>query len=544
MMRDSIFWSLSLLLLYLIAQKLLYTYAEIHYAFKKGLSFIHRRRPELVADAPWRVRKGGKLPVLWVAKDADQFPIEMLQIDIALSSGGKTFRANLFKGERRMTDRISFNLEMVDLPEWICGRAKLDVYFVYRQDGLIKKVKNDNLPGLSHDGFEIYVSEHDLPKIEGWHYGDVHYHSDKTDDQVEFGAPIWVAKEMAKAMGLSWFAVTDHSYDLDIPPGEMFGLDTDLGRWKNLIEEIEEANGHGEDFAVLMGEEVSCGNSVDQNIHLLAFRSRRFIPGRGDGGKRGINLRNHPDLPLTEVLSLLRESGGYGYAAHPHEGSTFLSRLALNRGHWRDEDLTLEGCCGMQLWNGCSKIGLEIGYRHWIKLLLSGHRIFVVAGSDSHGDFNRFRRVTYPFFWVAEKRGSSFGRPRTCVLVPGRIDEESVHEALREGRCVVTDGPFGAIFAEDEGGRRAVVGQSVRPGRIKLEAVCLSTPEFGRIKRARLIAGDLEKKREITLSRLRTSSFEERFSCRMKIPNEAYFRLEVLSEKGRCLTNPIWVSSS
>ena len=541
MMRDSFFWTFLVPLFYILIRGFLLTYAEIHYSFKKGLSFIYRRRPEVLADAPWRVKKGGKVPILWVVKDANMFPIEMLRIYAVVSSGGRRSRIDILNGRKRISDRLTFNLEMIELPEWASGKVKLDVYFVYRQNGFMRRVKNDNFPGISHDGFDVYISEYDLPKPEGWYYGDVHYHSDKTDDQVEFGAPIWVAKAMAKAVGLNWFAVTDHSYDLDIPPGEMFGLDESLGRWRKLIEEVEETNSLDDDFVVLLGEEISCGNSLDQNIHLLAFRSRSFIPGRGDGGKRGINFRNHPDLPLKEVLSLLKGSGGYAYAAHPHEGSTFLSRLALNRGHWRDEDLTQEGCHGMQLWNGCSKIGLEISYRHWIKLLLSGYRLYVIAGSDAHGDFNRFRRVTYPFFWVAEKRGSSFGRPRTCLLMEEKITEENVHRALKEGRCVVTDGPFGAIFAEDESGRRAAVGGSIRTGRIKVEAICLSTPEFGRLKRARLIAGDLGRKREVTLSRLRTSSFEEHFSCRTKIPDRSYLRLEVISEKGRCLTNPIWV---
>ncbi|RKY03679.1 hypothetical protein DRP77_05640 [Candidatus Poribacteria bacterium] len=524
----------------LVFQRLTAAYAEIHFAFKKGLSFIYRKRPEIIGDAPWRVKRGGKLPLLWVVKDSHLFPIKMLRVEAVVSQGSRRYRAVLFEGGEELRERAIFRLAKLRLPQDIVGRARVDLLFTYESGGLVRRVKNDNLPGLSHDGFELYVSDDPLPALEGWYYGDVHYHSDKTDDQVEFGAPVWAAVEMAKAIGLSWFAVTDHSYDLDIPPGEVLGLDRSLSRWRELVREVEEINGREEGFAVLLGEEISCGNHADQNVHLLAFRSRQFIPGRGDGAKRRFILKNHPDLSLKEVLARLGETGGYGYAAHPHEGSTFLSRLVLNRGHWSDEDLTERGCYGMQLWNGCSKIGLEISYRHWVKLLLSGRRMFIVAGSDAHGDFNRFRRVSYPFLWVSERRGGSFGRPRTCVHLPEGVSEEAVHEALRSGRCVVTDGPFGAIFAE-AGGRRVTSGGELPAGRIKVEAVCLSTPEFGRVKQAKLIVGDLRRRREIVFSKLRISAFEERFSCNIAVSHPIYLRMEVISEKGRCLTNPIWV---
>jgi len=62
---------------------------------------------------------------------------------------------------------------------------------------------------------KIHLSMESLPKFsDNWHYGDIHYHSEFTNNLTEFGGPMRFAKIAGMAFGLSWVAVTDHSCDL------------------------------------------------------------------------------------------------------------------------------------------------------------------------------------------------------------------------------------------------------------------------------------------------------------------------------------------
>ena len=46
-----------------------------------------------------------------------------------------------------------------------------------------------NYPQSSLDYHKCYISKYSLPKDLNVKYGDLHYHTNLTDDMVEFGAP-------------------------------------------------------------------------------------------------------------------------------------------------------------------------------------------------------------------------------------------------------------------------------------------------------------------------------------------------------------------
>ena len=189
-----------------------------------------------------------------------------------------------------------------------------------------------------------------------------------TQNQVEFGAPVDVAATMGRSMGLNWLGTADHSYDLDIALGEYFRHDPKLTRWRKTREDAERVNSGMDDFVVLPAEEVSCGNCKSHNIHLLAFDTSQFIPGKGDGVKRGLNKR--PDLSLRQCINRISNVGGFAYAAHPESGNGFLGTLMLNRDHWRDPDYAQGGYSGLQFWNGVGGKEFTKSREKWIQLLL------------------------------------------------------------------------------------------------------------------------------------------------------------------------------
>jgi len=65
--------------------------------------------------------------------------------------------------------------------------------------------------------FRTLLPESNLPRVDDWYYGDNHYHSEFTDNPAEYGGPLPMTAEVAKAIGFSWVTITDHSYCLSRP---------------------------------------------------------------------------------------------------------------------------------------------------------------------------------------------------------------------------------------------------------------------------------------------------------------------------------------
>ena len=99
-----------------------------------------------------------------------------------------------------------------------------------------------NYPLSSHKRFTTYISEYSFPNNGNVLYGDLHYHTNLTDDMVEFGAPLRSTKIAAQSMGLDFFCNTDHSYDLDDKYGSWIENDPHLKKWNDSRREINNLN--------------------------------------------------------------------------------------------------------------------------------------------------------------------------------------------------------------------------------------------------------------------------------------------------------------
>lgn len=540
--------SLSIMLFLFMISLKAYGYAEIHYTFW-GYSLISRHVPEIILDAPWRVESDHPIPIVCIVKDADRFPINLERITARFKTeDGEIHIKDMLSGSQplRIAEHYWYRLNYLELPKKYAGKLQIRLEAVFSRNGKKKVVVSDNLSGLSHKSFKTFVSSSSLPSVDGWHYGDSHYHSDMTQDQVEFGAPVDVAIVMGKTIGLKWFAVTDHSYDLDIAIGEYFEHDPNHTRWQNVQENVKIANQMNDDFIVIPAEEVSCGNCKNHNVHLLAFNVPKFIPGSGDGVKKGL-LNKDPDLTIQETLQLIKDNDGFAYAAHPEIGNGFMGTMLLNRGHWQGEDLNLKDYSGLQFWNGEFNPKFDHSRNTWINLLLDGRKIYILGGNDAHGDFNRCRSVKYPNTILKENENHVFGKVRTYANCGTNMSMTCILNALKNGNTIVTNGPVSIFQVQNDNGRVANIGEEISGRDFNLMIRSLSSDEFGHIERVDLYKGDLVSRTE----QIEKTFFPEKglfdhiFTHKIDYNNSCYYRLEAFSSANdkqyKCFTNPIWL---
>lgn len=525
-------------------------YAEIHYTLRGLISRLKRNQPEIIADVPFRLNPENLIPILCIVKDADRFPVrlESIQAEVEYASG-EVQKDSFVLSPTWLNRRFWFKVFHIVPRRGYSGKVSINVRFQLSGSKRSFEVVNHNYKGSSNHPLEVYLSEEPLPTFEGWHYGEPHYHSSHTDDQVEFGAPVAEAVEMAKAMGLSWLAVTDHSFDIDDVYGDPMRKDPQLTKWNRLKEETTQVNHNNDHFVTVLGEEISCGNARSKNIHLLAYGIENFLPGAGDGMERWFQTR--PDLPLSQVLKRIAEDGGVAYASHPEVKLSVGQRVFTGRGWWENEDYGQPGLSGLQFWNGADEKAFQRGYERWIQFLLKGKRLYFIGGNDAHGDFNRFRQIRIPLLMLRESRDQIFGKMRTCLYCPEPLTPEEIVEGLRKGRVVVTDGPLVVFTVEDEEGKQAMVGESMEGRRVALNIRAKSTAEFGDIERITIIRGDLREKREVIEKTIEGSELENPreaggLNYPLKLKNPSYIRIEIASCQGQKTfhgyTNPIWVT--
>ena len=424
-------------------------YAEIHFRFPLLPSRLYQAEPEIVLDIPYRTEAGKKIPVFLIVKDAHRFPITLMRLvlDIrALSTQNNySHTENL---EIQVRDKFYSQIFYLDIDQFT---EKGDFEIVARVDyltpaGKKKSIIQDNYRFLPHPPFKIYISEEKMPIGENWYWGDLHNHSNYTDDQVEFGAPIEFLASAAEAMGLQFLAVTDHSYDLDDKSNNYLLNDPNLEKWSSFQNELKSIQISYPNVILIPGEEISTGNHKNQNIHCLFLNDPEFFPGNGDSAE--ILWKNQPTLPLTKILQDKSENA-LAIAAHPLEAPPFSQRVILRRGIWGAEDLTHPTLDALQVLNGENEDLLKKGLNLWSNLLLQGRRIGIVAGSDSHGNFNCFRQVSIPFLKMAFSRNHLFGKVKTGVFLK-KFTLEGLIQGIRNHQTLISNGPFAALEIRGE----------------------------------------------------------------------------------------------
>ncbi len=547
-----------------------FLYAEIHYRIWNVFSRYFKREPEIVADLPHRIGPGQKLPVFLCIKDAHRFPVDLdfVKIQIIKNSHEVTLYEKNF-ADQKIVESFWYELYQCDV-DWI-GDVNINVVVSYSCRGRKKQCVNDNYKLTSHEPFTLFVDDSPRPTMPGWVFGDMHTHSHLSSDQVEFGAPFEVTAAMARASELDFFASSDHSYDLDDRIDDYLRNDPDLPKWKQMWHDIEELNAKNKHLVIIPGEELSAGNEKNQNVHYLIFNNKNFWPGWGDSAETW--FRTTPQHRIADVLPHL-DKGAVSFAAHPVVEPPLVQKWLIRRGIWTDNDLTLPGLHGAQFWNGDKEHFLKVGLKKWTRLLLAGHKITLIAGTDAHGSFNRFRQIGTPHVSMREEQHEIFGTSVTGVFIKGELSLESILDGLKKGRVMVTDGPIAAIscqpsaISREEDDKRQTtevfnqkaendvrpttsdylfhIGDTIAlpPSTIMVSAV--STPSYGELHRIEIVLGNISTKKE-TRKPLTVPSGSFHFVDIVTLdsaPQPGYIRLEVESRIGdrsfHGFTNPIF----
>lgn len=503
------------------------SYAEIHYKLPFMKPRYYYNHPEILCDLPRRSikQRNTYLPILFIVKDADRFPVTVHFADVTIKSDDGVF--NIKKEISKYIDSPYYSkISKVDISN-LTSRQHIDitVSITYEIRGRLYTVVNDNYRQTLVTSFRCYIANSPLPYPKDWYAGDPHYHSNYTSDQVEFGADIASSKEMAKAMGLSWFFITDHSYDLDDMDDDYLAKDKDIGKWDAMKKEAKEND--SPDCRIVFGEELSVGNHYNRNVHLLIIGNERFIHGSGDSAEKW--FRNKPEHNLSELNI---EDKALTIAAHPVERIPLLQRLTLRRGNWHEEDYKAIGTSFLQLINRDNNRHLPRLIRYWRNLLLKGHRYFIIAGNDAHGNFNIMRQIKIPFVKLFANREQVFGNFFTIF----RYEKNDPIAGLKNGEIVVSNGPF-LQFWLNHNGREYRIGSTIYAEQAELDLEAHTSSEWGDIVKISLHVGHIDTGKEETTA-----------LCRRKminLPKMGYLRMSMQTKKnGIVFTNPIWTNVS
>ena len=431
---------------------------------------------------------------------------------------------------------------MIDL-EGISGDIEINVEFMYNVGGQDKKCTIHNYPLCSHDKLKTYISKYPYPNDGNVLYGDIHYHSNLTEDMVEFGAPLKATLAMAESLGLDFFCNTDHSYDLDDVPGSWTETDPTLEKWnKSRIEINTLNNGNPGKSFIIPSEELSLHNKDGRNIHALILNHSTFLPGSGDGAEEPFNF--DADYNTKTVHDSL-DNESICIAAHPFNPVPLLQWFFVKRGKWQLEDIVEENVAGIQIVNGALDEGFYEGLKIWKELLLDGNHKFIYAGNDAHGNFNIYRQIKTPMLSLYEKKEQLFGEFRTGVFTKHR-NINSVISSMKNGNCFVTNGPFINLTFENNGSIHEM-GSIISSNLGSFKISIISTSEFGKIKDITLIKGIIKEQKENNFfTILNYGDYELEKYIEINIESECYFRcivelVSISSKKIFALTNPIWL---
>jgi hypothetical protein len=524
-----------------------FLYAETHYRFRYFFSFLRKREPEIVSDAPHRIEPRTPLPILVLVKDAHVFPVVLLQVlAIVRRNGKRIFRKELLNSpvpvNEKMWNRV-FSLPLHGVSGWI----DCDIVLTVENRKKRRIYHNDNYRTSSHRPLRIFVSPSPLPRFRQLYFGECHSHSAFSDDQVEFGAPLDASADLCRALGLSFQCITDHSYDLDDSPDNYLRNDPGAPKWRKLRREVDGLNRTIKDFTLVCGEEVSCRNSAGQNVHLLLMGNKTFFFGSGDGAERWLQTRS--EYSISDVLRRLGPAS-IAFAAHPREHVPLLQRLLLDRGQWERKDLDHPNLTGIQFLNGKLQDGFLEGYRIWIDELLCGKRLFALAGDDAHGNFNRFRQIGIPFLKIRETDNQLFGKMRTGVFLQS-LSAQSIIRAMCSGSFILSDGPVVNLKLNASRFVASSIGRSYVAKRCTVILEACSSDEFGRMQSIKLYRGFVgEQSESIIFSERARSNTRFVRKLQLAIERKCYIRAEVWTSPAQscdlrahfCITNPVWLS--
>jgi hypothetical protein len=475
---------------------LLPLYAEIHFKFFRLFpSLIFKKNPEVIFDLPRRLNPGMDLPIVLLLNDIDRFPAHCREVKITISQKNRPQLLFQFIDLQRNIIEQPFSFQntayVFSIPrnKLENGLCFINCTAAIIQGNKSQTVLNDNLPTTSKLPFSCYIADEPLPENEFCSYGDLHVHSHFSQSHVEFGPPVCIIDLFAKCYGADFTGITDHSYDLSCSMENYLVPDKTLNRWNFFQQELSR-----KDFKSfnLQSEEVSCLNSKGKAVHLCGFGLDEFIPGTIDGARK--NAVHETQHSIGQAVSLIHKQNGVAFAAHPGSKTGFMQRIFLKRGTWSKHDLS-SGIDGLQAINNGFGVSWNRAKALWIKELLKGRKISIIAGNDSHGDFNRYRFLSIPFLAIGEMFGRHF-----CSAMTGTYEKikskKQLIDILRNGKTFTTSGPLLCMSTSDSIEDCVIGKDTINFKQDSVTLILTSTYEFGEPFCVKLFQGSYAEKKE------------------------------------------------
>jgi hypothetical protein len=478
-----------------------FLYAETHFRFFPAFpSLIFKKEPEIVFDLPYRCDPGNDLPVVLIVNDIHRFNATVADVAVTVSQEGMAPLAFKFNDPtsrvidhpfREQARVFVFRISRRALPS---GRIFVNCMATLQNEKRRWVVLNDNFFSTSKLPFSCYLSDEQLPGHDTCAFGDLHVHSQYSQSQVEFGPPINIIDLISNTCGLDFVGITDHSYDLACSMADYLQKDNTLARWNSLVGATSPPGTFKN--IILLGEEISTLNVRGKAIHLCGLGLNKFITGSVDGARS----KKFKTMRLDEAIKEVHRQGGLAMAAHPGSRFGLLQRILLRRGSWTQKEMAVNLDAVQAVNDGFGTTWLA-GKQLWINELLRGRRLPVIAGNDSHGDFNRYRYLSTPFFSISENFNRHLSFARTGIYCKARSGGD-VLSAIQRGATFVTSGPYLAIIQSSSLGEDAGSAQLTAPAKGSITATIKSSYEFGTPKRLDIFLGQVgEKKERIVFSR-------------------------------------------
>lgn len=479
---------------------LMFLYAEIHFRFFPLFpSLLYKKEPEIIFDLPRRIEPGSNLPVILSVNEINKYPVSLNDVTITASyhdSKPKLFKfrdLHNYETDHSLKDQLRafiFEIPRSELPE---GEIFVNATLSITKGRRSWSVLNDNLFSASRLPFQCSVSGEKLPGNQFCTYGDLHNHTIYSQSHVEFGPPLRIYDHVANASGLEFLGITDHSYDLACKIDNYLLQDQSLTKWKLLCDDFNSQY----KTIMIQGEEISCLNNHGKVVHLCGLGINNFINGSLDGARKNIVFSEQ--LTISQAVKRIHDQGGIAFAAHPGSSSGLLQQIFLHRGSWSESE-DVSGLDGFQALNSGYFKSWQKAKSLWINLLLRGLRIPLLGGNDAHGDFNRYRAISVPFFRIYEgfQRFMGFGK---TGIYGKKISAGEILNSIQNGETFVTTGPYISIINALAPCEPVISNTTFQGDPKDLIIHALSTVEFGRLLNLKVLIGVISHQEKLLMVR-------------------------------------------
>ncbi|MFC1477082.1 hypothetical protein ACFL6L_01320 [candidate division KSB1 bacterium] len=495
--------------------------------------------PDIIADAPKRIDAKQPLPLVCFVRCGNAGPLAIESISIKISQNGKTvLSTTLLQQPARIERPFWQRIFTVQLPSDLEGFFFVNTFIRIEYEGKSRTIHNSSFSGFKNIPLTIFRATEQFPRLDGFRFGDIHFHSYDTSTLYQTGFPLPGSAEVARAIGIDFYTVSFHSY------AQLRANDAKQPAWDLFRKKIEKWN-ENNDIIVLPGEEIGCRNSRGGTVQMLSLNGSEFVVGTGNAPYRMLQRRS--EHTIKEAVD---HAGGTAanFALPSEVKRKSFRRFFSYSGKWKQTDIAANSISGIFLRNAPLESLRNNEISFWIQSLLQGKKRYIVTGGHASGNLNVRHFSRFASLKTEKDIFHVFGSIRTGIYTKKTLTKEVVLSCVKKGRSVVTNGPIMNFIIMSENEQRAYLGEEISGHTFTLKYKGLSTPEFGPIRKVEIFIGDIASRTEESVF---TFNFhDKKYKMQQEFSIEprselGYIRCELLTQNEQdvhfCFTNPIWI---